>query len=73
MPGHGDLTTRQEIEKRLHEAEAERNQIKELVAQGKTLQQVEAAVGDPAPSEANGPGHEFPPFSETVYNEMTKK
>ena len=51
------------------------DKIKQLVAQGQTLEQVQAAVGDPAPSEApsgNG-GPRFAAYSEVVYRELTKK
>lgn len=74
VPGHGDVMNKQAVEQKLHDAEAERDQIKQLVAQGKSLEQVEAAVGDPAPSAAPaGNGPHFASYSEIVYDELTKK
>lgn len=73
VPGHGDVTDKQAIEQKLSNAEAERAKIKEMVAQGKSLQEIETAVGDPAPSEAaGGNGPHFAPYSEVVYKELTK-
>ncbi len=76
VPGHGDLQTKAAIQKRLADAEAKRAKIKELVAQGKTLDEVKAAVDPPpaAPAPAGGGrGPAFAPFSQVVYTELTKK
>lgn len=75
VPGHGDVTTKQAIEQKLNEASAERAKIVDLVKQGKSLEEIEAAVGDPQPStgQGGGGGPRFPPFSEVVYDELTKK
>jgi cyclase len=70
VPGHGDLQTRADLEKRLAAAEARRAKIKELVAQGKTLDQVKRALGEtPAPG---APAPRFPTFTEVVYKELSK-
>jgi len=47
VPGHGDLQTKAVIQKRLAGAEAKRTKIKDLLAQGKSLDEIKAAVGDP--------------------------
>ena len=46
IPGHGNLVTKGDIAKRIADATARRDQIKALVAQGKSLDEVKAAVGD---------------------------
>ncbi|MGH9692339.1 MAG: MBL fold metallo-hydrolase [Candidatus Acidiferrales bacterium] len=70
VPGHGDLQTRAEVEKRLANTEARRTKIKELVAQGKTLDEVKQALGEtPAPG---APPERFPSFTEVVYKELSK-
>jgi cyclase len=72
VPGHGDLQTKADVQKRLANVEARREQIKKLVAQGKSLADVKQALGetDPAPG---APGPQFPSFTTVVYNELTKK
>jgi cyclase len=72
VPGHGDIQTKAEIQKRLTDTEAKRAKIKELVAQGKSLEEIKAAVGDPPPAQG-GRGPNFASFTEVVYKELTKK
>src|SRR5579862_7150836 len=50
VPGHGDVQAKAAIQKRVADAEAKRAKIKELVAQGKSLDEIKAAVGDPPPT-----------------------
>ena len=71
VPGHGDVQTKAEIQKRLTDTEAKRAKIKELVGQGKSLDEIRAAVGDPAPAQGRGPN--FASFTEVVYKELTQK
>lgn len=76
VPGHGAVQTKAEVEKRLTGAEAKRAKIKDLVAQGKSLDEIKAAVGDPPPNQGRGGGRggpNFPTFTEVVYQELTKK
>ena len=76
VPGHGSLQTKTDIETRLSNTEAKRAKIKELVAQGKSLDEIKAAVGDPPPAEGGRPGARgpaFASFTEVVYQELTKK
>lgn len=73
VPGHGDVQTKEQIEKRLTDTEAKRAKIKELVAQGKSLDEIRAAVGDPPPPAAGGRGPVFASFTEVVYKELTNK
>src|SRR5579885_3525240 len=69
VPGHGNVQTKDDIQQRLAKVEAKRKQIKELAAQGKSLEEIRAAVGDPAP-QANA---RFASFTEVVYRETTNK
>jgi glyoxylase-like metal-dependent hydrolase (beta-lactamase superfamily II) len=46
IPGHGNIQTKADIQKRLADAIARRNQVKSLKEQGKSLDEVKAAVGD---------------------------
>jgi cyclase len=72
IPGHGSPETKGEVQEYLARAEAKRAKIQELVAQGKSLDEIENAVGDarPAPG-GNGPA--FATFTQVVYRELTKK
>ena len=73
VPGHGDVQTKADVQKRLTEAEAKRAKIKDLVAQGKSLDDIKKEVGDqPAPGRG-GRGPAFASFTEVVYRELTKK
>src|SRR6185437_6460403 len=75
VPGHGDLQPRAAIQKRLIAAEEKRAAIARLVAQGKTLEEVKAAVDPPAaaPPAGRGRGPGFASYSQVVYQELTKK
>jgi glyoxylase-like metal-dependent hydrolase (beta-lactamase superfamily II) len=76
VEGHGDLLTKADIQKRLADAEAKRAKIKELVAQGKSLDEIRLAVGDPPPAQGRGGGGRgpgFASFTQVVYEELTKK
>jgi hypothetical protein len=72
------VQTKAYIQKRLSDTEAKQAKIKELVAHGKSLEEIKAAVGDPPPAQAGGPGGRgpgpgFASFTEVVYKELTKK
>jgi len=54
------------------DTEARRAKIKDLVAQGKSLGEFRAAVGDP-PTAQGGRGPAFASFTQVVYQELTKK
>ena len=75
VPGHGDLQPRAVIQKRLTAAEEKRAAIEKLVAEGKTLEEVKAAVDPPAAAPPAGGGHGpgFASYSQVVYQELTKK
>lgn len=71
VPGHGNVQTKEDVQKRLTNAEEKRAKIKALVAQGKSLEEIQAAVGDPAPAAGSRP--RFASYTEVVYKELTKK
>ena len=76
VPGHGDVLTKAAVQKKLTDLEAKRAKIKELVGQGKSLDEIKAAVGDPPPAQGKGGGRGgpgFPSFTEVVYKELTGK
>jgi len=68
VPGHGDIQTKAQVEARLKNAEAKRAEIASLVKQGKSLDEVKSALGESA-----GGAQRFPSFTETTYEELTKK
>ena len=72
--GHGEVQDKRGLRARVDLVTAERKQIHALVAQGKSLEQIQAAVGDPPPGQVARPGYpRFTPFSEVVYQELTEK
>ena len=75
VPGHGGVQSRADLQKRLADETARRNQIKDLVAQGKSLDEVRQALGESAPTGRGGPGGgpNFTDFTGVVYAELTKK
>ena len=74
VPGHGDVVSKAAIQKRVADASAKRAKIAELVAQGKSLEEIKTAVGDPPPAPGRGGrGPAFASFTEVVYRELTKK
>ncbi len=73
VEGHGDVLTKEDVETRLKDAEAKRDKIKEMVAQGKSLDEIRTALGEPAPAAGRGRGPGFPSFTTVVYQELTKK
>jgi cyclase len=68
VPGHGDLQTKAAVQKRLADAESKRAKIKELVAQGKSLDEIKVAVGDTPAAQAR-----FASYTEVIYKELSKK
>jgi glyoxylase-like metal-dependent hydrolase (beta-lactamase superfamily II) len=72
VPGHGDLQTKADVQQRLAKVQARREEIKKLVAQGKSLEQVKQALGETDTPAAPG-APQFPSYTTVVYNELTKK
>ncbi|HVZ20752.1 MAG TPA: MBL fold metallo-hydrolase [Vicinamibacterales bacterium] len=78
VPGHGDVQTRAQIEARLKRVSDKRAQIAAMIKQGKSLDEIKAAVGDtpPAPAAGGGRGRGGPQFaslSDVVYGELKGK
>jgi glyoxylase-like metal-dependent hydrolase (beta-lactamase superfamily II) len=73
--GHGDVQTRESLQKRIDKADTEREKIKDLVAGGMSLRQIQIMVGDPPPgrNEPKPGGPRFTAFSEVVYLELTSQ
>jgi glyoxylase-like metal-dependent hydrolase (beta-lactamase superfamily II) len=69
IPGHGDVQTKAEVEARVAAATEKRAKIAALVNEGKSLDEIRAAVGDPAPAAGRGGGG-FATFTEVVYKEL---
>ena len=68
VPGHGELQTKADLQKSLKDLEERRTKIKELVAQGKSLDEIKIALGEtgtPAPGPRSN-------FTEVVYKENSK-
>ena len=70
VPGHGDLQTKADIEARFASLSKKRDEVAALVKQGKSLDEIRTAVGDPAPA-SGGRGGGFASFTEVVYRELT--
>jgi cyclase len=73
VPGHGDVQVKDVLKKRVSDAEAKREKIKQLVAQGKSIDEIKTAVGDAPPAQNGGRGPAFASFTDVVYTELTKK
>ncbi|HZZ09560.1 MAG TPA: MBL fold metallo-hydrolase [Paraburkholderia sp.] len=70
ISGHGEPLKQEDLKARLQSAVQRRAEIAQLVAQHKSLDEVKAALHDPAPS---GAAKLFPTFTETTYQELTQK
>jgi cyclase len=70
VSGHGDLQTKSTLKARLAAVEARREKIKEMVAAGKSLEEIKRTASSEEPP--NGPFNS-PGFTEVVYDELTKK
>jgi len=70
VSGHGDLQTKETLKARLAAVEARREKIKEMVAAGKSLDEIKKTAGPEEPP--YGP-YNSPGFTEVVYQELTKK
>jgi glyoxylase-like metal-dependent hydrolase (beta-lactamase superfamily II) len=66
--GHADLATRPQVRGILVSAQAKRARIADLVKQGKLLADIKQAFGEPLTRAGR-----FPTFTETTYEELTRK
>jgi len=72
VPGHGDLQTKAQVQQRLDRTQARRDEIMKLMAQGKSLDQAKAALGETDKPAAPGQP-QFPSLTNQIYEEMAKK
>lgn len=81
MPGHGRLQTKADVEAQAKAAEEKRAKIEALVKQGKTLEEIKAAIPElPVPADAPQPGTVVGgrgagqlTYTDVVYAELTRK
>jgi len=66
--GHADVGTKEQARQALANAIAKRGKIADLVKQGKSLDDIKQALGEPVK-----PSGRFQTFTETTYEELTKK
>ena len=72
VPGHGELQTRADVQKKLADTEQQRAKIQSLVAEGKSLADIKKALGETdRPAQPGAP--QFASFTEVVYKELTTK
>jgi len=70
VPGHGGTQNKAELQQRVANTAARRDKIKQLVAQGKSLDDIKKELGEPTARPAGG--NAFPTFTEVVYKELSK-
>lgn len=75
VPGHGDLQSKADIQKRVTDTAARRDKVLAMVKQGKTLDEARKEMGEQAPAAGGGGrgGPQFAGLTETVYQEAGKK
>ncbi len=74
VTGHGDLQTKADIQKRMTESAQRYAKIKELIAQKKSISEIRQALGEPEPpAPAAGQRGGIPTFTQTTYEELTRK
>ena len=66
IPGHGGLQTKADIETRIRLSVERRDKIKAMVAQGKSLDEINAAFADPTK-------RNYKSWTQVCYEELTKK
>ncbi len=75
LTGHGEMMTKADVQKKLDLIQSKYGQIKQMAAQGKSLDEIKTALGEstaPPPPNPNG----NPPaatLTEIIYKEVTKK
>jgi glyoxylase-like metal-dependent hydrolase (beta-lactamase superfamily II) len=73
VPGHGDLQTKDDLQKKLDLVTARRDEIAKLMKDGKSLDEIKKALNDPDPPQANPNAPVVNSFTTVVYNELKKK
>jgi cyclase len=73
VSGHGDPFTKSDVRTKLAFLEDKWDRMKTMVGQGKSLDEIKTALGEPTGTQRNAPGS-LPPATvttEVIYNEMT--
>jgi len=75
LTGHGDMMTKADVQKKLDLIEGKYDKIKDMVAQGKSLDEVKTALGESTAAPAPGPNGNppAPTLTEVIYKEVSKK
>ena len=75
LTGHGDMMTRADVQKKLDLIQGKYNKVKEMVAQGKSLDEIKTSFGEStAPPKPNANGMmPQPTLTEVMYDEVSKK
>jgi cyclase len=71
VAGHGDVVNKAVIEKRADEGQMEYDQVRALVAQGKTLPEIKEKLG--LEPQKNPAGMSLPAFADYIYHDLTAK
>lgn len=69
--GHADPETKAQVEANLKSAQEKRTKIAALVKQNKSLDEIKQSLGEAA--KPGAPAPRFPTYTETTYEELTKK
>jgi cyclase len=75
LTGHGNRMTRDDVEKKLALIQGKYDKIKAMVAQGKSLDEIKTALGEPIGPPPPGPNGRPPQatLTEVIYGEVTHK
>lgn len=74
LTGHGDMMTKEDVQKKLDLIQGKYNKIKEMVAQGKSLDEIKTSFGESTAAPTPGPNGNLPAatLTEVIYNEVKK-
>lgn len=74
LTGHGDMMTKEDVQKKLDLIQGKYNKIKEMVAQGKSLDEIKTSFGESTAAPTPLPNGNLPPatLTEVIYNEVKK-
>jgi hypothetical protein len=73
VPGHGDVQMKADLQKRLADTKARREQIKAAATPGKSLDEVRQAINEQPPAARPGRGPNIADFTSIYYDELAKK
>jgi cyclase len=75
LTGHGDMMTKADVQKKLDLIQGKYDQIKTMVAQGKSLDEIKTSFGESTAAPKPGPNGQLPAatLTEVIYTEVSKK